>query len=465
MEPVKFNLKSMLEGMEEVSYESILEHFKDNHYHKLFVKKVDEGGDLVMIYNNLDTAKDNKLYQECRSIVYDVKGNKIVSYSHDNVKYATMDDFKKEEGDVVEESYEGTMIGVYNHDGVWYFSSTRCPDVNKSFYFNQKKSHGEMLDDVLSKFFPEEADVREAFTNKLNVNNVYYFVLLHHENKYLVDYTSRFGEGYRELVHIITRVKDLQVEVEEKLDVGNLIIPQRFKSFEEGMLWVEKYDVRKGGCVEWTEGLIVKRFDGGSNKNELIKVPSKTYVVMRYERPNNLNPWVNCIDIFQRNNKSYTADMYMKKYVPEKEMKDIFGSGKHLDVTGVLCAVIRCLAIEILNIYSHFTKYDVEVGKYEKLNAEDYALLADSKQLKVLKVTLNRLQNYQYKYFKGQFSMSDIVDHLRYHTTATDVMELIKIHDYLRKENHKLFKIMNGTISNKETIDRFVKTYIFYHDN
>jgi hypothetical protein len=456
----------MLEELEEVSYDSILGHFKDNHYHKLFVKKVNENGSLVMIYNNLDTAKENKLYQECRSIIYDTKERRVVSYSHDNVTYCQLDKYVREEGDVIEQSFEGTMIGVYYYGDRWYFSSTRCPDVNKSFYFNQKKSHGEMLDEVLGECFPGSEDVRGEFVKHLNESRIYYFVLVHHENQYLVDYSNQFGDKYRFLVHIITRDKDTQNDIMKKdeLSMTHVFYPKTFQHEEVAEYLSTSKLNEVTNKVENIDGVIVKRLDKETNKIQLFKIPSVSYSILRYERPNNLNTWLNCIEIFQRNNKNYTADTYLKKYT-NLEMKDLFGTGKHLDVTGVLCAIIKALALELMAVHAHFTKYDKTSGRYEKLNADDYKPLEELKNLRVLKVTLNRLQNYQYKYLKDNFTMSNVVDHLRYYSTPDDIMELIKIHDYLRKENHALFKILNTNITNKETIDRFMKTYVFYFEN
>jgi hypothetical protein len=47
-----------------------------------------------------------------------------------------------------------------------------------------------------------------------------------------MDYTSRFGENYKKLVHIITR--DKQTQVEETKPLNEFIIPLQFNSFEKG---------------------------------------------------------------------------------------------------------------------------------------------------------------------------------------------------------------------------------------
>lgn len=468
MESVKFNLKSMLVELEEVSYESLVELFKEKHNNKLFVKKIDEEGDLLMIYNNLETAKDNKLYQECRSIVYDVKERQIVSYSHDNVRYSKLEDYEYKEGDVLEQSFEGTMIGVYYHGDKWYFSSTRCPDVNKSYYFNKKKSHGEMFDETLKLCFPDVENVRNEFVQHLDKSKVYYFVLVHHENKYLVDYSLQFGKDYMFLVHIITRDKETQKEVlvsNELKDIKYIFYPKQFATYQEAADYLKNSSKlnMESNMVENSEGIIVKSYDKETNKYDLVKIPTCAYTILRYERPNNLNVWVNCIEIFQRNNKNYTADMYLKKYTKE-EMKDIFNNGKHLDATGVLCAIFKGLALGILNLYNHFTRYDKTEGRYEKINGEDYKVFEENKNLRVMKVTLNRLQNFQYRFLKDDFTMSNVVDHLRYHTTPEDIMELIKNHDNLKKEHENVYKIMTKDITSKDTIDRFMRTYMFYYE-
>jgi hypothetical protein len=40
----------------------------------------------------------------------------------------------------------------------------------------------------------------------------YFFIILHYENKYIVDYSNIFGDNYKKLVHIITRDKETQIE-------------------------------------------------------------------------------------------------------------------------------------------------------------------------------------------------------------------------------------------------------------
>ena len=43
------------------------------------------------------------------------------------------------------------------------------------------------------------------FVSNLNSENAYEFVLIHSDNKHIIDYTDVLGENYKELVHINTK--------------------------------------------------------------------------------------------------------------------------------------------------------------------------------------------------------------------------------------------------------------------
>jgi UDP-N-acetylglucosamine 2-epimerase len=137
---IKFNFFSLLNNLENINYNNLYEFFSKNHKYNLFVKKYNENEHLLMIHNNQNILKekDNEIYNECRSIIIDTYDQtKVVSYSHDNVLYSTIEEYvvQKQENDIIEESYEGSMVNVFNYNDKWYFSSTKCPTINNSYFF------------------------------------------------------------------------------------------------------------------------------------------------------------------------------------------------------------------------------------------------------------------------------------------------------------------------------------------
>ena len=442
---IKFNFFSLLDSLDNINYNSLYEYFTKNHKYNLYVKKYDDNEQLLMIHNNQHNFNSNEIYKECRSIIIDTSDNKtkIVSYSHDNVLYSIIEEIKIEDNDIIEESFEGTMVNVFNFNDKWYFSSTKCPSIDKSYFFSDKKSHGEMLDEILKQYYPNTDNVREEFVKNLNKDKCYYFIILHHENKYIVDYSSIYGNDYKKLVHIITRDKNTQIEEYDTLNLDYLIKPNKFNNLSEAKEWLNNDNDK--------EGLIIKRINKENNKNILIKIPSEQYTLIRIEKPNFSNIWVGCIEIFQRNNVLYNPDNYLQKYYPEKIKSNI-------DITGVLHFIFKNLSYELYNIYIFFTEYNKENGTYEKQNKEIYNKLFDDHKLNTLNKQIQKLQYYQYKYLKKSYRMNDILNHLRNHTCPQDIYNMIKEHKVL--VNSEYFSNIFKNFDNLYKFNKYVDLYL-----
>ena len=442
---IKFNFFSLLNSLDNINYNSLYEFFTKNHKYNLFVKKYEDNEKILMIHNNQNNFNSNEIYKECRSIIIDTLDNKakIVSYSHDNVLYSIIEEIKIEDNDIIEESFEGTMVNVFNYNDKWYFSSTKCPSIDKSYFFSDNKSHGEMLDEILKQYYPNLDNVREEFVKNLNKDKCYYFIILHHENKYIVDYSSIYGNDYKKLVHIITRDKNTQIEEYDTLNLDYLIKPNKFNNLSEAKEWLNNDNDK--------EGLIIKRINKENNKNILIKIPSEQYTLIRIEKPNFSNIWVGCIEIFQRNNVLYNPDNYLQKYYPEKIKSNI-------DITGVIHFIFKNLAYELYNIYIFFTDYDKENGIYEKKNKEIYNKLFDNHKLNTLNKQIQKLQNYQYKYLKKSYRINDILNHLRNHTCPQDIYNMIKEHKVLVDSEY--FSNIFKNFDNLDKFNKYVDVYL-----
>jgi hypothetical protein len=158
----------------------------------------DEG--LVLIYNKFDDFNMSELKRECRSLVLDNKTLKIKAYSCETPNMNLDIEKNLDSSIIINESIEGTMMSVFYHNQKWYVSTRRCLDSDKSTFnldeSNVSKSHYKMFEDVLRKTSYDNFD---NFSRSLDVNKSYYFVLVHHDNKHIIDYTSKFGTEYKML--------------------------------------------------------------------------------------------------------------------------------------------------------------------------------------------------------------------------------------------------------------------------
>ena len=173
---------------------------KNNFWPALQVKKFKGIKNQLLLHNtyireDIDSFKE--LYETCRSVVLDFdavsKDNIVVSYSNSIPIRINHDSYINNENDIFIEAYDGTMITCYYYNDKWHMGTTSCPDINSSWFSHATKSHGDMLNEVLYNYSNKEVDIsniREEFCKYLDKNISYIFVLLHHENKHIIDYSS-----------------------------------------------------------------------------------------------------------------------------------------------------------------------------------------------------------------------------------------------------------------------------------
>ena len=104
------------------------------------------------------------------------------------------------------ESYDGTNIVVFNWKNKWYYSTSKNIDMFQSKFTNNT-SHGSMFLDAL-KSDKSELDL---FEKELNENYNYNFLIVHHNNKYIIDYTNLFGNKYSKLIFTDSKDKNTQI--------------------------------------------------------------------------------------------------------------------------------------------------------------------------------------------------------------------------------------------------------------
>ena len=165
--------------------------------------------------NNLDISE---LESECKNIILDKKNLNLLVYSYNSIYYNDDANFFMLKEDIINnyeqeiyESYEGTTLTVFNFNNKWYLSTRKELDAKKSIWKGNKSYYNLFCETVNCKF--------DEFTKNLKKEYYYFFVLIHNENKNIVDYTEKFGINYKEVIHIMTRKSNNHEEI--KLDDKN----------------------------------------------------------------------------------------------------------------------------------------------------------------------------------------------------------------------------------------------------
>lgn len=417
---VQFCINNIFENVETpCTYDGLTSYFKSNHHGKIFAKKINE--DLVLISNNYDIKPDSSdLYNECRSLVLSIGSTpRVISYTHDNISYLKISEYNAEPADTYEESFEGTLVSVFCYQGVWHFTTSRCTSIDQSYFYDKNKNFGILFDDCLNQIGFES---RDDFVSRLNPSVCYYFVIVHHANKYVIDYSDRFAPNYAKLVHIFSREQSTQQIVQSSSLFEGLIYPQKFTTYQDGLDWII--------AQTNTEGLVVKRFNEQTKKIQLFKIHSDKYWLVKSHNPNYPNRWFGYLDIFKRDDPAFRiADYQAENNIVENLV--IGDSQTQVDITGMIYLLYKGTAEFMFGVVLHFTKFDYKNSRFEKINASDYELLKNQKY-GLIRKQLSTLQGLVSK--QTIKSASDIVTHLRKYVSIEDFIGLMSCVEALDSE-------------------------------
>ena len=92
--------------------------------------------------------------------------------------------------------YEGTLIVVFYEKGKWYICTRKCLDATTSQWIKGVSYYTLFMEAIKDKFTIENLDKRYC----------YHFVLIHHKNRNIVDY-SYLGKQYKTVALVMTTEK------------------------------------------------------------------------------------------------------------------------------------------------------------------------------------------------------------------------------------------------------------------
>jgi len=357
------------------SKKSLLEKLKDNGINSRDYEDLN----LTILYNKYDTRNKSPLQMECRSTIIERDTNKIVCYSCptplyniDAINYMWRNPTAPKEAFVC---YEGTLLSVFNNNNKWYVASRKnIYSVDTSEQTKQTEqtpieikssypSHIKMFMDVLHKDGYSDFD---SFTNKLDCLKTYHFVLIHHMNENVVNYTKMFGEMYTKLCFISSRSSSDMTEYKLEEVASNIISDNIF--LPTAIVDYTTYDNKESQNINEepaSEGIIIKI------KDKLLKIQNSSYQFYK-AIGSEKNMYRGFISLYQNNSlKSYfenntNSEKFRKIVNPMK-------TNESYDTIGMIDALFKVCTSELFFLFNSL--YDMKLGT--QLNNDLYKLLPD----------------------------------------------------------------------------------------
>ena len=380
----------------------------------------DEG--VILIYNKFDDVQTSELKRECRSLVVDKATLKIKAYSCET-PLCNIDKENIPNLAVMNMCYEGTLLSVFNHNDIWFASTRRCLNSNKSI-FNQTelctpKSHYQMFEEVLSKSGYSNFN---NFCESLDKTKSYYFVLIHYENKHIIDYRFKFETEYTFICLVSIKDSDM---VEQNLYDSNLpfinkyiFLPEKIESITE---FININNQNKYDTSPSHEGIIVKVFSPETNKYTLYKLQTDSYkfaMVLGHS----CNMYKGLIYLYQNNN---LIDYFNQNPISSfLKIVNPLNTYESFITVSVIDSIFKVCTSEIFELFKNL--WSLKTGKNQ--NTELYQILP--KEYKDIMYSIRGLY-YQKKakLFENSTTEKSSDEFRKSHITINDIyIYLKKIH-------------------------------------
>lgn len=330
---------------------------------------------LILLYNKYGNENKAPLELECRSVVINRTDFNIENYScitpiynGNAMNYLMMNQDKEKEIFVC---YEGSLLSLFHFNGVWYFSSRRnlmkVTDTTENPHFK-----------MFCSVIEQDGFNINTFIEKLDTNLTYHFVLIHHQNKNIINYEKSFGKDYKKLCFIFAREKGSNKEINsEDLNclflTDNIFLPKKVES-------IENFDETNTGELTGEptdEGIIVKI------NNKVLKLQNIQYQFYKAIGPEK-NLYRGFIHLYQNNKlgdyfKNNENTMKYNKIVNPIKTDESF------DTMGTIDAVFKVITKELFQLFN--TLWDIDTGSHK--NKDVYNIL--SNEYRVMMYNIRKL--------------------------------------------------------------------------
>jgi hypothetical protein len=332
---------------------------------ELFKKRImikdDDLSDLAIVYHKYDMQSSSDLEKVCRSLVINKSTFEVVSYTCPNPT-CNKDAQRLLISANVENinfyrCYEGSLLSLFHYNGIWYLSTRRCLDANKSVWSGV--SHYQMFMDVLDK----EGLTFEGFCETLDVSRGYYFVLIHHHIKNMIDYTPLFGDNYSKLCLAFVRDSHTQLVIDD------YELPNQYTHiFKSDQVSLNDFndENKEISLTPSHEGVVSKISIDGNEY--LLKLQNLSYQFLKAQGPE-LNIFKGYSYLYQRGQlKNFISNSNHTNY---EKITNPHKSSEHFDTVGMIDAVFKVLSSELFELFKLL--WDFKTNKH--LNIELYNLL------------------------------------------------------------------------------------------
>ena len=205
----------------------------------------------------------------------------------------------------------------------------------------------------------------DDLTSKLNQNYIYTFVLVHHENQHIIDYSFQFGENYKEIIHIMTREQNTfrEIELTDETQWTNSDVNFKRSKELDDLSILDKYNnIDEISLPLKSEGVIIKLFDSVSGKSYLLKIQNNTYQFLSMIKPNEHKLVINFVHL-------YKTDMLKKHIEFFPTSKNIVFAGDTFETINLIDTVFKVLTSEMFELFKHF--YDFKSCSHKNSSLYD----------------------------------------------------------------------------------------------
>jgi hypothetical protein len=319
---------------------------------------------MVILYNKYNTKHKSKLETECRSVVLDRSTHQIICttcptplYNIDAINYLWKNASGQKDTYIC---YEGSLLSLFNYNNRWFLATRKCIYNIES----EQLGHYTMFMDVLKKDGYFDLD---SFTKLLDNNTSYHFVLIHHANENVVNYTKEFGENYMKLCFIFARNKQTHVEIKsEDIDTinlsDNIFLPKKLEDFVSyDKLNTES--LKNMSDAPNNEGVII-RMNG-----MVLKIQNASYQFHK-AIGSEKNMYRGFLYLYQNNTlRTFFENNTMDKF---KKIVNPLNTTESYDMIGTIDCLFKVLTSELFNLFTKL--YDTNG---EQLNTTLYAKLPE----------------------------------------------------------------------------------------
>jgi len=423
-----------------------------------------EESSLILVYHKYDMPVKSDLQRETRSLIIDSKTYKVLAYTgevpfvnKEGLQLAISQQYCSY-GDATE-SYEGTLLTLFNHNNKWNLSTRRCLD-SKDSKFNSEKSHFQLFEEVLCAAGYGSYD---HFTSQLDINFSYYFVLIHHEGKNIIDYTYKFGENYK-VVCLISIKDENQVEMTDyrtslKFYNNNIIMPT-VVSFNDFDAINKNVDYTK---YPQTEGVIIKAYNLKMKKYNIVKL--QTLLYQFYNATNNeSNMLKGLLYLYQADQLSN----YLPKNADYAKLINMQNTCESYDMIGAIDSVFKVCSSELFELFKML--WNIKTGSHQNKDLYD-AIPKEYKDIlfkirgiykkKKSDYTRNKHTNPELNYLNSHIKINDIYNLLK-NIDIDELYALIRVRKVMFMQD-KISNNMLNSVSNRSDKIHLKLCAIFSH--